>query len=172
MLHEAKRVGYGCVARQAATGRPAYGEDIVNDDSQRILVPVDGSAPSDRALDLAARLAQGLGASLDIVTVLDFSQVDVYDGFYLSDRQLEELQTKAKREILERAEQLVDDRVPVRTRLLRGRVTHVLLEEAEQPGVAMVVLGRTGKGAFERLVQGSVSRHLAAHSPAPVTVVA
>lgn len=140
--------------------------------TQRILVPVDGSPPSDRALDLAQQIAKGIGAGIDIVTVIDLSQVDVYDGFYLTDRQLEELQTKAKTEILDRAKALVGDDVQVITRLLRGRAAHVLLEEAEKPGVAMIVMGRTGKGAFERLVQGSVSRNLAAHSPVPVTIVA
>lgn len=140
--------------------------------SNRILVPVDGSPPSDRALDLAVQLASGLNAGLEIVTVIDLSQVDVYDGFYLTDRQLEELQTKAKNEILDRAKARVATGVATETRLLRGRAAHVLLEEAEKPGVAMVVMGRTGKGAFERLVQGSVSRSLAAHSPVPVTIVA
>lgn len=166
---EAKRI-----TRERAAGGYARRreEDLVQSTAHRILVPVDGSAPSERALDLAVRLARGLGAELDVVTVLDLSQVDVYDGFYLSDSQLDALQRKAKTEILERAQQLVDDRVPVRTRLLRGRAAHVLLEEAEQPGVAMIVMGRTGKGAFERLVQGSVSRNLAAHSPVPITIVA
>lgn len=141
-------------------------------DTTRILVPVDGSEPSDRAVALAAQLAPSLGASLDIVTVIDLSQVDVYDGFYLTDRQLDELQTKAKAEILDRARRASTTGVPVETRLLRGRAAHVLLEEAAKPGVAMVVMGRTGKGAFERLVQGSVSRNMSAHSPVPVTIVA
>ncbi len=138
----------------------------------RILVPVDGSAPSDRALDLAVRVAVGLGLGLDIITILDLGQVDVYDGFYLTDHQLEELQSKAKNEILEAAKARAGRASPhVTTRLLRGRAAHVLLEEADQPGVEMIIMGRTGKGAFERFVQGSVSRSLAAHSPAPVTIV-
>lgn len=144
----------------------------MTDQKPRILVPVDGSAPSDRALDLAARMAKGLGVSLDIITILDLSQVDVYDGFYLTDHQLEELQSKAKNEILEGAKLRAERAsVAATTRLLRGRAAHVLLEEAEQPGVEMIIMGRTGKGAFERFVQGSVSRSLAAHSPAPVTIV-
>lgn len=140
-------------------------------ETPRILVPVDGSAPAERALELAVRLAPSLGAELDVVTVLDLSQVDVYDGFYLSDAQLEALQKKVKSEILESAAQKVGERAKVRTRLLRGRAAQTLLDEAEDAGVVLIVMGRTGKGAFERLVQGSVSRNLAAHSPVPITVV-
>jgi nucleotide-binding universal stress UspA family protein len=145
----------------------------VSNESERILVPVDGSDAAERALDVAARLAKGLDVELEIVTVLDLSQVDVYDGFYLTDKQLEDLQYKAKEHVLEAAlERLGDDPPKVSTRLLRGRAAHVLIEEAEKPGLLMIVMGRTGKGAFERLVQGSVSRNLAAHSPVPVTIVA
>jgi nucleotide-binding universal stress UspA family protein len=139
---------------------------------ERILVPVDGSEASDRALDYAVRLGAGLGLPLDVVTVLDLSQVDVYDGFYLTDRQLEELQTKARKDILERAHARVPDDGPnVSTRLLRGRTARVIEDEAGKPGVQLIVMGRTGKGAFERVLQGSVSRDLAAHSPVPVTIV-
>lgn len=144
----------------------------MNTQQEKILVPVDGSEAADRALDFAVLLGTGLGLPLDVVTVLDLSQVDVYDGFYLTDRQLEELQTKARSDILERAAARVPEGGPsVSTRLLRGRAARVLEEEAGKPGVRLVVMGRTGKGALERMLQGSVSRNLAAHSPVPVTIV-
>jgi nucleotide-binding universal stress UspA family protein len=139
--------------------------------NERIVVPVDGSEPSMRALDVAGRIAKGLGASLEVVSVLDLTQVDVYDSFYLTDTQLEELQEKIKNEILENARERAPEGVNVEAKLLKGRAEKMLDEEVEREGVVMVVIGRTGKGAFERLVQGSVSRHMAAHCPVPVTVV-
>lgn len=140
-------------------------------DNERIVVPVDGSEPSMRALDVAARLAKGLGASLEVVSVLDLTQVDVYDSFYLTDTQLEDLQQRIKTDILEDARARAPEGVHVEVKLLKGRAEKMLDTEVEKPGVVMVVIGRTGKGAFERLVQGSVSRHMAAHCPVPVTVV-
>jgi nucleotide-binding universal stress UspA family protein len=137
----------------------------------RILVPVDGSDASMRALKLAGELAKGLGVSIEVVSVLDLSQVDVYDSFYLTETQLEELQEKVKEEVLEKARSAVPEGVECDAQLLRGRAEKVLDDEADKPGVRMIVIGRTGKGAFERVVQGSVSRHLTAHSPVPITIV-
>jgi nucleotide-binding universal stress UspA family protein len=44
----------------------------------RILVPIDGSDPSGRALQLGLQLAASTGAALEVVTVLDLGQLDFY----------------------------------------------------------------------------------------------
>ena len=140
-------------------------------DTERIVVPVDGSEPSLRALDVAGQVAKGLGVTLEVVSVLDLTQVDVYDSFYLTDEQLQTLQEKVKEHTLEDARKRSPEGVEVQVKLLRGRAEKMLDDEVGKPGVRMVVVGRTGKGAFERMVQGSVSRHLAAHCPVPVIIV-
>ena len=138
----------------------------------RILLPVDGSAPSIRAVDAAVRLAQGLGAELDIVSVLDLLHVDPFEGYGMSDEQFAQLQVKHRDEILLTALERVPPGGPIaRTRLLRGPALKTLLKEAEGEGVELVVLGRTGKGVFERLVQGSVASGMAAHAAVPVVIV-
>jgi len=158
-------------AERKAQMTPARAEEDAMASNERIVVPVDGSEPSLRALDVAGQMAKGLGASIEVVSVLDLTQVDVYDSFYLTDEQLEELQEKVKSETLEDARKRAPDGVDVEVKLLKGRAEKMLDEEVDKPGVVMVVIGRTGKGAFERLVQGSVSRHMAAHCPVPVTIV-
>lgn len=139
----------------------------------RILVPIDGSEPSLRALDTAARLAHSMDKRLDIVTVLDLTQVDVFEGFYMNDEQMRRLMERARTEVLEKAAaRLGDDAPKFTTRLLHGKTLKVLMDEAQQPGVALIVMGRTGKGVFERVLEGSVSRGVVAHAPVPVLVVA
>ena len=136
---------------------------------KKILVPVDGSEPGARALEHAVMLAQATGAELDILTVVDLRQVDVYDGFYLTDDQLSTIETVARKEILQRAADTVGN-VKHSTRLLKGSATALILEEAEKAD--LVVVGRTGKNALERFVEGSTSRGLALHCKVPVTIVA
>lgn len=138
----------------------------------RILVPLDGSEPSFRALDAAGRLARAMDMRLDVVTVLDLTQVDVFEGFYMNDEQMRRLQERAHTEILEKVpERLGPDAPPFSSRLLHGKTLKVLLQEAAEPGVGLIVVGKTGKGVVERVLEGSVSRGLVAHAPVPVLVV-
>lgn len=136
----------------------------------KILVPVDGSEPGFRALAHAVSMAKATGASLDVVTVIDLRQVDVYEGFYLTDAQLEILEKNAHEKILDHAKEMAEG-VPTTARLLHGPALKTLLSESESDEVSMVVMGRTGKNAFERIFEGSVSRGLSAHCTKPVTVV-
>lgn len=138
---------------------------------KKILVPIDGSEPSLRAVEHASMIAKATGASLDLVTVLDLRQVDVYEGFYLTDEQLEKIEEHAHERVLDVAKKKVPEGVKVQTRLLKGPALKLLLHEAEA-GADLVVIGRTGKNALERVLEGSVSRGLAAHCKVPITIVA
>ena len=137
---------------------------------ESILVPVDGSDPSFRALDVAASFASASGARLDVVTVLDLRHVDFYEGFYLTPDQLESLEKQASDSILERAQtRAKESGVDASVELLKGATLKLLLEKAED--YSMVFMGRTGKSAWERLVEGSISRGMSTHSPVPITIV-
>ena len=59
----------------------------------RILVPIDGSAPSNAALEHAVTIARATGAALDVVTVVDLGQLDFYDGMYRTPEQVEDLRS-------------------------------------------------------------------------------
>lgn len=140
--------------------------------SKRILVPIDGSEASLRALDFGTALGRELGAQLDIVSVIDLKHVDAFDGYMMTEEQLEDLKVTVKEQVLEAARKRMPEvGPPYRARLLWGGVVEVLLREAEEEDVAMVVLGRTGKGFFGRLLEGSVSRAMAVHCRAPVIIV-
>ncbi|MFZ9887132.1 MAG: universal stress protein [Myxococcota bacterium] len=144
---------------------------MTEESRRRILVAIDGSEPAERALVLATSLAQKTGASLDVVTVIDLGQVDVYDGFYLTDRQINEIQQRVHDAVVDKARVQVPAEVDASFRILRGSARKTLLEESERAGVDFLVLGRTGKGAWQRMVEGSVSRSLTVHAPVPVIVV-
>jgi nucleotide-binding universal stress UspA family protein len=143
-------------------------------EGSRILVPIDGSEPAFRALTLAKRIARATHKTLDVVTVLDLYEFAPDDGLYLSDDQLDRIETALTEQTLAIVTgDMSPDDPPLTTRMLKGkgRAAYALLEEAEDPEVAMVVMGRTGKGAIKRLLEGSVSRNLADHCDKPVTLV-
>lgn len=76
----------------------------------RVLVPIDGSEASHRAVRFAARVAPAFGAQLDIVHVLDLSLRDVYDGFYLATERVSLIEEEVE-EMLRTARALLPDGV-------------------------------------------------------------
>ena len=137
-----------------------------------ILVPVDGSDASMRAVDLGVQLAEALDAALEVVTVLDLGQLDFYDGMYMSLEQIESWQERVRNDILEAAMARVpDDGLKASFELVRGPVIKSLLAHIDKVKPSMVVLGRTGKGALREAIAGSVSSPLVHHLHVPVTVI-
>ena len=140
-------------------------------ETNRILVPIDGSDASWRALDMATQIAKEGNNELEVLTVLDLSQIDVFDGFYLTEEQLVHLHERLQKNILDKALDKIGDDVKVHTTLERGRALPVIMDVAERDHVRMVVVGRTGRGMVDRIMQGSVSRGLGAKCKKPVLLV-
>lgn len=138
---------------------------------RRILVPVDGSESSLRALDHASALAEAVGAELDLITVLSLGELDFYDGMYLTLDQVEQWQSQLKDDILATAQARVPGGVGVRAAVLKGRIVPTILERAASESCDLIVLGRTGKGRLERMLKGSVAQRISGSAPVPVTLV-
>jgi len=139
---------------------------------ERILVAIDGSEASFRAVDFASHLADRTLAELEVVTVLDLGQLDVYDGFYLTTEQVTAWQERHKAHVLEQAGARAENALELpELTLLRGVVVPTLLQHARATGADLLVVGRTGKGALERVFQGSVSLALNRDATVPVVTV-
>jgi nucleotide-binding universal stress UspA family protein len=141
---------------------------------RQILIPVDYSEPSRRALQLALTL--GDDAKLVVVHAWDRpayvsdEMVAYKDG---SRRSLSEL-------IRENAEKEMADflaGVPeaaakkLEHRLLNGDPVAVILAEAEKPGYDVLVIGTHGRTGMTKLLLGSVTEKLIRLSPIPVLTV-
>ena len=133
-----------------------------------ILVGVDGSESSVRALRHARRLADALNAPLEGVTVW-LRAYSMYD-FYQTDTGWTPAQN---------VEKLLDEAVdaafgadrPARftTTVLEGAPSSTLIRYSA--GAEMLVLGGRGHGGFTGLILGSVSSACVAHATCPVLIV-
>ncbi len=139
---------------------------------QHILVAIDGSEPSARAVALAAELARASVATLEIITVMDLGQLEFLETHLLTEEQLRIWQARQRKEVLqEAADSLPDDTPPPTLHLLQGRAAATIVGHAVEQEADLILLGRTGKGALARMVEGSVSRRVAQTAPMPVVVV-
>jgi nucleotide-binding universal stress UspA family protein len=141
-----------------------------------ILVPLDGSPFSAKALPVAAALAKRSGAALHLVTVLDPSAyvpfvpgevlVPVMDTDALSARRLAD-----EAAIGEVAQTLVADGVQATGRVIEGTVVEALSEHATAIGADLVIMTTHGRSGLERLWLGSVATSFLHRAPCPVFLV-
>lgn len=138
---------------------------------QRVLVAVDGSDPSLKAVRMAAEIAQRFGAKLTLVHVVPrlLLPPDVY-GLTIATVEREH-RTYAEG-VLERAVVAVNaPGMEASTEVLFGSPAECIAEKAAAPDVGMVVLGSRGHGAVARVFLGSVSDRLVHICTKPVLVV-
>jgi nucleotide-binding universal stress UspA family protein len=131
----------------------------------RIVVAVDGSEPSRRALERAAIEAAAHGARLDVVHAWNYLDQPGPDF----DPQYGEEAVRAELEQI--VQQVLGSERPDSTELLpvNDLPAHAVLEASD--GAWMVVLGARGLGGFKGLLLGSVSQQVVHHSPCPVLIV-
>ncbi|MCU1574665.1 MAG: UspA domain protein [Micrococcaceae bacterium] len=138
--------------------------------ARRVVVGVDGSDYSSKALQLAGAYSTDLHAGLDVVTCL--SRHDFYFAAFPPTGDLStELEEEARRGIEELLDRTFGTRRPadVHIRVHHGSATSALVEESRQ--ALLLVVGRRGRGAMKNQIMGSVSAGCASHAYCPVLIV-
>jgi nucleotide-binding universal stress UspA family protein len=134
---------------------------------RRIVVGVDGSSHSEKALQWAAHLSATFGADLVAVSAWDYPAAI---GWSYVPEEWHPDQDTAK--VLEETlHKVFGDHPPdrLRTVVREGGAAKVLLDECQ--GATLLVVGSRGHGGFAGLLLGSVSANVAEHAPCPVLVV-
>lgn len=142
-----------------------------------ILVPVDGSAASDRAVHIAAATAKAFGGHVLVVYVVDaypFSGVGADMAFAQGDY-LEAATAEANRVIFRAREHCQASGVAVTTSVVEGQSVYAAIIEAAKAagpvGADLIVMGSHGRTGLEKLILGSVTAQVLSHSHVPVMVV-
>lgn len=138
----------------------------------RILVPVDGSDASLKALDTAVLLAKASGAVLDILTVAYFaSETDTEHLVSWLPESVTRPIGPAVHEALSHAEAHVRGVVPYSLHERTGTPAEEILRFAEEHGREPIVIGGRGLGRVEGLLFGSVSQEVTEQAKGTVIVV-
>lgn len=135
--------------------------------AERLVVGVDGSIASRRALRWALAYARLHQASVELVHAWQLPFLRQNGTVAQAPHALE---AKARR-VLARAldGQTLRDLAPIKRLLFTGNPAAAIIETAQDAD--LVVLGARGDGGFRSLLLGSVSRQVVHHASCPVVVV-
>lgn len=134
----------------------------------KILAAYDGSESADKAYRLALDLARKYAAGLLVLSVARPPEPP------------EDLETEATVEAArDHYEKLFapmrslasGQGVEARFEVVVGHPAEQIVFRAEREGVDLIVTGHRGKGFFQRLLVGSVSKQVMTHAPCAVLVV-
>jgi len=139
-----------------------------------LLVGIDCSECSQRALDFAAEWARSTGSRLLVAHIIEWSP------FSFNTPMENEVRHKRREDELGRARKEIVD--PVVDKLLaagvkaeglirHGRIAETISQLAEETGASHVIVGRTGTSRIKSHLFGSVPGMLVQIADQPVTVV-
>lgn len=136
----------------------------------KILVPVDGSDNSSRALDHALFLADKVGSHVSILYVME-PPPTVY---VQSQKVLEDIMAKYRKEssaILNKAKEKASGKSDIEIEMLEGDPPSAILNYAAKGHFDMIVMGSRGMGKLKEMMLGSTSSKVLHHAPCSVLVV-
>jgi universal stress protein A len=138
---------------------------------KKILVPIDFSTCSKKALQYAVPFAQQFGAALHLLYVV---QVSYYAGeFGTTDASLleQELYANGAKELNTLAQREIGQRVPWQHSVRSGRTVTEIVQTAETEEVDLIIVSTHGHTGLKHVLLGSVAENIVRHAPCPVLIV-
>jgi nucleotide-binding universal stress UspA family protein len=186
---DARRVLLGSVAQQvlrrgarpvllirpADPSSPAVAEGF---ELGRIVVPLDGAAPSEVVLPLSVTFASAWGAEMVLMQVVP--TLATVSGERAGVARFTPAATAASLEMEEAAAekylktvavQFQTSGVPVSVSVARGDPAQEILDTARRSGAGMIAMATHGRAGLDALVSGSVASRVAAKYPHPILLV-
>jgi nucleotide-binding universal stress UspA family protein len=155
----------------------------INVSITKILIPVDGSKPSEKATEYAIDIAKRRKAELIAVHVMHlpayaFTPTSIEGmatpavtpiplSISSEERKIAEKYLNKVREMAKKA------RVKVETKIIENRpsIVHAITEIAEKENCDLIVMGTKGRTGIKKFLLGSVASGVVTYAPCPVLVV-
>lgn len=137
----------------------------------RILVPTDGSTNAGRAIEHAITIAEGEGAMIHGLHVINTGS---YTGLPIetSAEQVRDILTEEAEAAIETLEDAAETAgIKVDSHIVEGAPAKTIVSKADELDCDLIVMGTTGRTGLRRLLIGSVTESVLRHATVPVVVV-
>ena len=139
---------------------------------KEVVVPIDGSDNSMRAVRFGVHLAKGLSAKVRLFYVFPLSSVEVIGMAGMSRDDIDQSAQQVAQRVFDKVHaELGETDVEVSDDMSIGDPAEEIIRCTEDDEGVHVVLGRRGLSRMQSLLLGSVSEKVVRHAHSPVTVV-
>jgi len=144
----------------------------------KTLLAIDGSPCSDAAVEEVSRRPWPEGSSIKVLTVFELPTPLAPEAWALPVNYFEEMDValrKQARNIVDQAiaklKPKLNKTISLDAQIVPGSPRTAILDEAEEWGADLIVVGSHGYRAWERFLLGSVSQSMVSHAKCSVEVV-
>lgn len=143
----------------------------------RILIPVDFSENSQKAVNYGLSIAKTYGARVYMMHVISQRIVDAihelsikgYKGDFVEImRDVRKDREKEMRALVASSD---EDGVPIEFILKEGKPGPEIVDVAKELNVDLIVIGHQGRSALGSILLGSVAQYVVNHTPCPILVI-
>ena len=139
---------------------------------KKILIAIDGSKYSDKALFKAKKIAAALEAEVTILHVINPLKDTLYANTRDLSNELTNFALKHGEEIIQKAKEIFEGfQGHLNTIIKTGDSVDEIVKFAEDGGYDLIIMGSRGAGIFSRTLLGSVSDKVVHHSKVSVLIV-
>lgn len=136
--------------------------------TDRILLAYDGSASSDKAFDFALTFAKKFEVPLYLLSIIRLPEPpdEVETTAFV------ESATSTYHQIFGRLHKKAQDEgITLHCKSVVGHPAEQIIKWTNELEINHVIVGSHGKGLFQRILLGSVSKQIAIYAPCSVTIV-
>lgn len=142
---------------------------------QKILVPVDGSAASMKAVGIARQMIEE-GSAKEVTllhVVVNHNEVMLVNGMYmpLDYPQLYKELNEAAEKVLENAKTALGPKIPAELLLESGPPAEIICKFAEKENFDLILIGNRGLNRLQRFLLGSISSKVTVLAHCSVLIV-
>lgn len=144
----------------------------MDDQIKEILVPVDGSDNSIRALRFALNLARDTDADLRLFYVFPASSVEIIGMAGLTRDDIDQAAQASAQRVFDKVHgEIGETGVNISDETSIGDPAEEIIRYTEDDPGVVVVLGRRGLSRMQTLMLGSVSDKVIRHAKSPVVII-
>ena len=139
---------------------------------KKILVPVDFSSGSERAVAKAAELARVMNAEIELLHVYQLPVFALPDSSVtVSPTYVADLTDRAQKALDKHRSALAAEGLVASTKLMEGMPAQAITDHAAQIHAEMIVMGTHGHSGFKRFLLGSTAERVVRMATVPVLSV-
>ena len=135
---------------------------------KKILVPLDGSKNSIKALDTAIEMSKIFKAKIVVLSVVDNTKLG-YEP--LPTKLYEGLDSNAKKVVEYGRDSAWNQGLTINGMVEKGNPKQVIVDYAQKNSIDLIIIGRSGMNALNQLVIGSTTAYIVRNANIQVLVV-